>query len=87
MTKTKIAITLLTASLILLLIYGADVIVASSTTTSPVPGFSEHNGFLPFNKAIRGSVLGGSAVIMSIIAFIISRKEPSSAVSTLLMVV
>ena len=42
---------LLFASLILLLIYGADVAVASS---SP-----QGQGFLPFDEAIRGGAFGG----------------------------
>ena len=73
MTRVKIAIALLVASLILLIIYGSDV-------------FVKPRGFLPFGVAVRGGVLGGSAVIMSVIGFIIGRKEPSSAVSALLFI-
>jgi hypothetical protein len=74
----KIAIILLIASLILLIIYGADVAVASSS--------QERQGFLPFNEAIRGVVIGGGAVAMSIIAFVIARKEYAPPVSVLLFV-
>ena len=74
----KIAISLLLASLILLLIYGLDVAIASSG-----PG---RQGFLPFNEAIRGGALGGGAVVMSIIAFVISRKEYAPIVWVLLFV-
>lgn len=74
----SVATGLLIASLILLLIYGADVAVASS---SP-----QGQGFLPFDEAIRGGAFGGGAVIMSIIAFVIARKEYAPIVSTLLFV-
>src|SRR5919205_1246005 len=69
----KIAIGLLLASLILLLIYGLDVAVASSA--------ARVRGFLPFDEAIRGG-----AVVMSIIAFAISRKDYAPMVSILLFV-
>lgn len=74
----RVATGLLIASLILLLIYGADVAVASS---SP-----QGQGFLPFDEAIRGGAFGGGAVIMSIIAFVIARKEYAPVVSSLLFV-
>lgn len=74
----SVATGLLIASLILLLIYGADVAVASS---SP-----QGQGFLPFDEAIRGGAFGGGAVIMSIIAFVIARKEYAPIVSSLLLV-
>ncbi|MCI0561953.1 MAG: hypothetical protein MN733_25990 [Nitrososphaera sp.] len=80
----RIAIGLLVASLALLIIYGADVILASSGT--PDEGVGETRGFLPFDDAVRGAAFGGSAVIMSIIAFVISRRESASAVSALLFV-
>lgn len=78
MTRVKIAIGLLVASLVLLVIYGADAAVASS---SP-----DHRGFLPLDESIRGGGLGGGAVVMSIIAFAVSWKRPSSAVAALLFV-
>jgi hypothetical protein len=74
----KIATGLLIASLILLIIYGADVAVASS---SP-----DRRGFLPFDEAIRGGAFGGGAVAMSIISFVIARKEYAPIVSMLLFV-
>jgi hypothetical protein len=78
MTKVKIAIGLLVASLVLLIIYGAD---AAAAGANP-----DHKGFLPLNEAVRGSGLGGGAVVMSIIAFVIARKEPSKVVMALLFV-
>lgn len=74
----RVATGLLVASLILLIIYGVDVAVASS---SP-----QGQGFLPFDEAIRGGAFGGGAVIMSIIAFVIARKDYAPIVSSLLFV-
>ncbi|MDQ3970724.1 MAG: hypothetical protein M3227_03455 [Thermoproteota archaeon] len=74
----RVATGLLIVSLILLIIYGADVAVASS---SP-----QGQGFLPFDEAIRGGAFGGGAVIMSIIAFVIARKDYAPVVSSLLFV-
>lgn len=82
MNKIRVAITLLVISLALLVIYGIDVIVASSLA-GPASG---QTGFLPFDASVRGSVFGGAAVVMSIVAFLISRKERSWAVSSLLFV-
>jgi hypothetical protein len=77
----QVAIALLIASLVLLIIYGADVIIASSQVNSV-----ERMGFLPFNESVRGGAFGGGAVIMSIIAFVIARKEYAPAVCVLLFV-
>ena len=74
----RIASGLLIASLILLIVYGADVAVAAS---SP-----DGEGFLPFDEAVRGGAFGGGAVVMSIIAFVIARKEYAPTVSALLFV-
>lgn len=74
----RIATGLLIASLILLIVYGADVAVAAS---SP-----DREGFLPFDEAVRGGAFGGGAVVMSIIAFVIARKEYAPTVSALLFV-
>jgi hypothetical protein len=74
----RVATGLLIASLILLIVYGADVAAASN---SP-----DREGFLPFDEAIRGGVFGGGAVVMSIIAFVIARKEYAPIVSALLFV-
>lgn len=75
---TGIATGLLVASLVLLIIYGADTAAASS---SP-----DRRGFLPFDEAVRGSAFGGGAVVMSIIGFVVARKERAPIVSTLLFV-
>ena len=41
---------------------------------------------MPFDESIRGGAFGGGAVIMSIIAFVIARKEYAPIVSVLLFV-
>jgi hypothetical protein len=82
MNKTTISVTLLGISLILLIIYGMDVLAASTTSPEGVMG----QGFLPFGEQVRGIVFGGGAVVISIIAFIISRKVPSIIVSVLLFI-
>lgn len=82
MNKTTISVTLLGISLIILIIYGMDVLAASTTSPEGVMG----QGFLPFGEQVRGIVFGGGAVAMSIIAFIISRKVPSIIVSVLLFI-
>jgi hypothetical protein len=45
-----------------------------------------HSGFLPINKAARGSVFGGGAVIMSIIGFVITLGDPSQVIAMLLII-
>jgi hypothetical protein len=80
----SVAIALLVVSLALLIIYGADVMVASSS--SPESSFAERRGFLPFNEAIRGGAFGGGAVVLSIIALVVARKDYSTVVSSLLFV-
>lgn len=73
-----IATGLLVASLVLLIIYGADAAIGSS---SP-----DRRGFLPLDEAVRGGGFGGGAVVMSIVAFVIARKEYAPIVSALLFV-
>jgi peptidoglycan/LPS O-acetylase OafA/YrhL len=78
--KTKISVILLFISLALLIIYGADVMFAQSTSPDG------KSGFLQMDHAIRGGVFGGGAVILSIIAFAISLKERSTLVAVLLFI-
>ncbi|HKG29647.1 MAG TPA: hypothetical protein VKA91_00125 [Nitrososphaeraceae archaeon] len=82
MDKVAISMILLIVSLILLVIYGADVLTASINSPAGLRG----KGFLPFEEEIRGGALGGGAVIMSIVGFILSRKEPSKTISLLLFI-
>ncbi|HJU80083.1 MAG TPA: hypothetical protein VJ599_11030 [Nitrososphaeraceae archaeon] len=78
--KTKISVILLFISLALLIIYGADVMYAQSTSPDG------KSGFLQLDHAIRGGVFGGVPVILSIIAFAISLKEKSTLVAALLFI-
>jgi hypothetical protein len=78
--KTKISVILLFISLALLIIYGADVLSAQSTSAD------DKSGFLQLDHAMRGSVFGGGAVILSIIAFAISLREKSTLVVVLLFI-
>lgn len=80
----SISIVFLALSLALLIIYGADVMVASSS--APGDPLAERRGFLPFDEATRGSAFGGVAVILSIIAFVIGRKDYSPIIAVLLFV-
>jgi hypothetical protein len=80
----KIAVLLLYISLALLIIYGLDTLVAS--LKQPQLDGSPGTGFLPMNEAARGAIFGAGAVILSIIGFVIGRKEPSKAISILLLV-
>lgn len=75
----------LTASLILtgiaiglLVLYAADVAVAMSSD-------SDH-GFLPLDHMQRGMGLGGPALILPIIAFFISRNEPSKGLGVMIII-
>ena len=75
----------LTASLILagiavalLVLYAADVAVAMSSDSD--------YGFLPLDHMQRGMGLGGPALILPIIAFFISRKEPSKGLGGLIII-
>lgn len=78
--KTKISVILLLISLALLIIYGADVMFAQSTSPD------EKSGFLQLDHGIRGGIFGGVPVILSIIAFAISLKERSTLVAALLFI-
>ncbi len=84
MLMVKIGTGLLLVSLALLIIYGADVVVAMSKSGQDVA--KSPRGFLPFSEAVRGIAFGGTAVVMSIIAFIITRKSPSRNIVILLIV-
>lgn len=82
MNTAAISIVLLVVSLILLVIYGADVLTASTASSEGVSG----TGFLPFGEEVRGGVFGGGPVALSVIAFIISRNVPSKTISLLLFI-
>ena len=62
----------------LLVIYGADIAV----------GYSSDNGegFIPFDHKTRGMGLGLPAMILPIIGYFISRKEPSKGLGILIII-
>lgn len=64
-------------SIILLSIYGADVIVG---------GVNAGNGFLPFDAMTRGIVFGFPPIILSIIAFFISKNPPYKGLGIMLII-
>lgn len=63
-------------SIILLVIYGADVIV----------GNGANDGFLPFDAMTRGIAFGFPPIILSVIAFFISKKPPYKVLGIMLLV-
>jgi hypothetical protein len=64
-------------SIALLVIYGIDVLVG---------GGGAGEGFLPFDAMTRGIGFGGPPIILSIVSFFISRKEPSKALGSMIIV-
>ncbi|MDO8641003.1 MAG: hypothetical protein Q7R33_05615 [Nitrosarchaeum sp.] len=62
-------------SIILLVIYGADVIV----------GNGANDGFLPFDAMTRGIAFGFPPIILSVIAFFISKKPPYKVLGIMLI--
>lgn len=62
----------------LLSLYAADVAVAMSTDND--------YGFLPLDHMQRGMGLGAPALILPIIAFFISRKEPSKGLGIMIII-
>jgi hypothetical protein len=62
----------------LLVVYGMDVVVGYSTDSG--------EGFIPFDHKTRGMGLGLPALILPIIAFSISRKEPSKVLGIMIII-
>jgi hypothetical protein len=62
----KAAMVLAVISIVLLVLYGADVAVSMSNT--------DNEGFLPLNDMQRGMGLGGPAILLPIVAFFIVRR-------------
>ena len=62
----------------LLVLYGADIVI----------GYNSDNGegFIPFDHKTRGMGLGLPAMILPIIAYVISRKEPSKGLGILIII-
>ena len=74
----KAALVLTGIAIALLIVYGADVSVSM--------GNDAKEGFLPLNDMQRGIGLGGPALILPIIAFFISLKEPSKGLGIMIII-
>lgn len=72
----KVSIILTAISIGLLVIYGADVGAAQGS----------EKGFLPMDHKARGLELGLPSIILPIVAFFISRKEPSKILGIMLII-
>jgi hypothetical protein len=76
----KIAIILLLIALGLEIAYGMDVIITSQSQ------IDSERGILPLNEDARGIIFGGGAVALSVIGFVVGRKEPNKAIPILLLI-
>ena len=74
----KAALIITGIAIVLLVAYGADVAVSM--------GNEAKEGFLPLNEMQRGIGLGGPALILPIIAFFISLKEPSKGLGIMIII-
>lgn len=72
----KVSLILTGISIALLVIYGADVAAAQG----------DGQGFLPFDPKTRGIGLGGPSLALPIIAYFISKKEPSKVLGIMLAI-
>lgn len=62
----------------LLVVYGADVAIGYETDSG--------EGFLPFDHKTRGVGLGLPALILPIVAFFISKSEPSKLLGIMIII-
>jgi len=74
----KAALIITGIAIALLVAYGADVAVSM--------GNEAKEGFLPLNDMQRGIGLGAPALILPIIAFFISLKEPSKGLGIMIVI-
>ena len=72
--KPKIAIIMISISIVLLIVYVADAVLERSD-----------EGFLPFDASVRGFALGIPSVVLPIFAFVLTRSLPSNAIGILLL--
>jgi len=79
----KAAMILAGISILLLILYGADVV--SSINMDGEIGV-KNDGFLPLNDMQRGMGLGGPAIILPIIAFFIAIREKSKGLGGLIII-
>jgi hypothetical protein len=79
----KVAIVMSVISIVMLAVYGADVMAAGHDTGND--NGNEKIGFLQMNASIRGSIFGIIPSAMLIISFFITRKEPSKKLGFLII--
>ena len=77
----KAAIIMSAISIILLVIYGADAIMASTENLGP-----QSTAFLHTDVKTRGTVFGILPAAMLIISFFITRKDPSKGLGGLIII-
>ena len=80
----KAAIVMSAISIVMLAIYGADVMAAGHDTGND--NGNEKTGFLQMNSSIRGSIFGIIPSALLIISFFITRKEPSKKLGILITI-
>ena len=80
----KVAIVISIISIIMLTIYGADVMAAGHDTGND--NGNEKTGFLQMDASIRGTIFGIIPAAMLIISFFITRKEPSKKLGVLIII-
>ena len=74
--KLRIAIIISVISIVMLCLYGLDVIAANGGKT----------GFLPMSVSARGAIFGIIPSALLIISFFITRKEPSKKLGVLIII-
>ena len=74
--KLKIAMIISVISIIMLCLYGVDVIVANGGKM----------GFLPMTASARGSIFGIIPSALLILSFFITRREPSKKLGVLIII-
>ena len=80
----KAAIIMSLISIVMLVTYGADVMVTGHNAANV--NDNEKTGFLQINPSIRGSIFGIIPSAMLIISFFITRKEPSQKIGILIII-
>src|SRR5579863_3684853 len=74
--KLKIAMIMSVISIVMLCIYGIDVIVANG----------EKTGFLPMNASARGSIFGIIPSALLIVSFFMTRNDSSKKLGILIII-
>jgi len=80
----KVAIIISVISIVMLVIYGIDVMAAGHDTGND--NGNEKTGFLQMDASLRGSIFGIIPSAMLIISFFITRKEPSKKLGILIII-